>query len=232
MLEFLFASILAALIWLIATSSPCEAADWVTQGIPAWMQGIGTLIAVGIAVKALTTWRDQEQSKRKGDAAERLWTASARLMFTMRACRRPSAIERGTTGLDRAVALIAERGLDGHFEKLNEHLAACQFELVATDGFFPKEVSQAVASICNLALELEDAWKGVMFASKDKISAADGPTQLTVIRDCLQVLGSVEEDGPEHPFGKRPEIDAFEDGMKKEYAEVLGGLQPYVMMTA
>jgi hypothetical protein len=72
MLEFLLAAILAALIWLAATASSCEAAQWMTAGIPAWGQALGTAAAVGVAYVVYQDWNKQEIMKAKARQAEEL----------------------------------------------------------------------------------------------------------------------------------------------------------------
>src|SRR5688572_24418359 len=52
------------------------AKDWILTGIPAWLQGVGTIGAAVLAFEAYANWRGQEVAKRKAEVAERILRAA------------------------------------------------------------------------------------------------------------------------------------------------------------
>lgn len=201
-----------------------KAKDWILTGIPTWFQGIGTLAAALVGYWALNAWRDQERLRRRADAAERLASATAHVVFTMRACRPRQAIPKGAKSLDRAVKKVVQRKLDTHFDKLTDVLVPCQLEIVATGPHLSKELSENSVEICRMAVKLQAAWRGIVFAEEDKISAEDADHR-KVISELLEVLGVIEEDNADSMLMKPPERDPFADKLTSTYDEFMSGIK-------
>jgi hypothetical protein len=55
---------------VIAYGKDAQGKDWLLTGIPAWLQGIGTVLAAYVAWHAFQLWGVQEKARRKADLAE------------------------------------------------------------------------------------------------------------------------------------------------------------------
>lgn len=62
--------------------------SWLVEGVPNWMQGIGTLAAAYFAWKAFATWRSQDDDKRRAAKAEEILLLSHQVVGALRSIRR------------------------------------------------------------------------------------------------------------------------------------------------
>ena len=93
---FLVALLICAFIALYAAAglNSISARDWLLTGIPAWLQGLGTVGASYVAWRAYSTWREQDAGRRRAAAAERVVLAAHNLADTILRVRIPHDIFR------------------------------------------------------------------------------------------------------------------------------------------
>lgn len=90
MIEFLLALNIAALIYVSVVVAPHDAGDWIKTIIPAWLQSIGTLVAVFVGWRALTTWRSEGLVSSKAEQARNLMPDFEQLVAAINRLRRPA----------------------------------------------------------------------------------------------------------------------------------------------
>jgi hypothetical protein len=96
-LPFLWACLIALTIFLwVAAGGEVTARDLLLTGLPAWLQGIGTVAAACIAWLAFAEWQRRERARRRAELAEKVLHAASELAFAIARARSARAIPADT----------------------------------------------------------------------------------------------------------------------------------------
>ncbi len=98
-----WATLAAVLFFLVVTVAMLSGVpvseggrSWIVEGVPNWMQGLGTLAAAYFAWKAFSTWREQDAERRKVVRAEELLAQCHKAVSDIRRLRRTMFVHQDT----------------------------------------------------------------------------------------------------------------------------------------
>ena len=196
-----------------------ESAEFWRTGLPAWLQGIGTIAAVWMAGLALRSWQLEDAGKRKAHEAgeilklvHSLWRAARRSRFS------GNFEQQGMDGIIHDLDFFQ----DGRRQTSRDTMSDCALELETrlpvAKFLFGREVSGAMVELTWMQRELEEAYREVdyLVSFKDGKKPDDWEKQAIAT---LRKLGVRYDEAP----------DDFFKSLAKRIGEMEAVLVPFVV---
>ncbi|MGE8944528.1 hypothetical protein ACO2I3_21710 [Leptospira interrogans] len=198
----------ALAFWIGSSGLPEGWSQFLSVGLPAWIQAVGTVAALVVAYRAYSTWRLQDDVKRKALAAEKFVTSARLLVLTINRTRlirfdkrkRISQIE-----LNALIELISRN--EENLEMRNETLRA--YEAVA-ERYLGPEIGVHVAYLDMRVSELSHSINVLRIGRRMIDSDQEWDRKMT---DALASMG--------WHLGKEPKPNLLEDEFAREVARTM-----------
>jgi hypothetical protein len=159
----LLAAILIALViglW-VAAGKEISAREWLLTGLPAWLQGVGTVAAAYLAWYAFGTWQRQEVARRRAEWAEKMLHLASEIAFTLEHARTRRRIPVDVSITSFAESLLTERALV-RLQDLKALTDKLQTLGLSAGHILGPDVTERVQGILELEKTLSRAYRGAV----------------------------------------------------------------------
>ena len=200
MTRIVVALLAAALIALViglwhAGGKNISADQWLLTGVPAWLQGLGTIAAAYVAWVAFGTWRRQEVARSRAELAEKVLHAASELALSIFRARTTKWLTAERSLTEIAAELTGPQS-QAHVEEIRALAGRLRSLILAAGHILGSDVSDCVIALLRQAGELVGAHEKILRFAKD-----EADLDKDVAKENLAILGcrfGLGDDG----FGK------------------------------
>jgi hypothetical protein len=222
--------ILAIVTWMgvlalaISAGSVTERGQWLLSGIPAWLQGLGTVGAVWFAYAAFENWRKEEVARDVATSAKALIRSVHRLVTVTRLMRDPT----GTMHRPERVSVVrhaSQKATKERIDEVDRLVKEIRGELeILGKEMFGEDLTREMQSLCTRCNDVSTAGLSVKFLEEELFKSKDEEVPGTWQEDAeesLSVLG-YRFRGPDRRFSTEDESGQL---LEVDYVSVMKGLR-------